>query len=209
MKKETSISNGRVYFLKVVEVKDLMNLKPVKTASGVTLKDTSTKSKYTNPAIATLCDFIISKGYGDVVIQVEGVGGQDKAFINRGSTSEILTNIVIDILSSNIRNGLTGKVYTKAQDKGVDLDISMLPYETRKSLGLTCDKGLIELKYSNSNTKANACKSTVDSVLLLTPNGFSIVKRDKLIIDKKTKKIFASSEINGRKCKKLNEIVGF
>jgi hypothetical protein len=205
MNKDLSLSNGRKFYLSTIDIKTLMVGKTIKTNGGTILVDTSTKQKYTNPAIATLCDFIIERGFGNTIFEIEGTSSKGHDFINRGTCAETLINCIVDILS----NSTIEHLYVKANANGVDLDITSLPYNVRKQLGLTLDKGLVEIKYANSNTKANSCKSSVDSVLLLTPNGFSVVKRKDLIIDKKTHKIFASSESNGRKCNTLNALVGF
>lgn len=204
MKQDLSLSNSKKYYLTATQIKDLMELKPVKVSALETMQDTSTKAVYTNPAIATLCNFIIEKGFSSVVFEIEGTTSKGHNFINRGTCAETLINAIIDILLDKPLD----HIYIKASKGASDLDISSIDYTKRKALGLTLDKGAIEIKYSNSNTKANACKNSCKSILLLTQNGFSIVALDKAIKDKNGK-IFASSELNGRQCKTLNRLVGF
>ena len=170
-------------------------------------KDHSNKAIYTNPALISVGNALISLGLGDTEITIECQSGVTP---NRGSFAEIATRMLVSaILEDNNENALENTTL-KAQRGKADIDLSGVNADERKALGLDFKGGLIEVKYANSNTKASEIENPkTTKVLLLTQNGYSLVKREKLIIDPKTRKIFAKSEKNGRVCHLLNEYAGF
>lgn len=167
-------------------------------------KDKSSKAFYTNPALISVGNALIKRGLGDKHILIELQSGITP---NRGTFGEIATAMLVADYANTIG---VGDDFKKAQKRETDLDVSMLPLAIKRRLGLNVKGGKIEIKYANSNTKASEIENRDTTiVLLLTQNGYSLVKREDLITDPKTGKIFAKSEKNGVTCHALNKLAGF
>lgn len=167
-------------------------------------KDKSSKAFYTNPALISVGNALIKRGLGDKQMLIEFQSGTTP---NRGTFGEIATAMLVADYADKIG---VGTEFKKAQRGETDLDVSTLPLSIKRHLGLNVKGGKIEIKYANSNTKASEIESPETTiVLLLTQNGYSLVKREDLITDKKTGKIFAKSEKNGVTCHVLNKLAGF
>lgn len=167
-------------------------------------KDKSSKAFYTNPALISVGNALIKRGLGDNHMIIEFQSGTTP---NRGTFGEIATAMLVADYAEKIG---VGAEFKKAQRGETDLDVSTLPLAIKRHLGLNIKGGKIEIKYANSNTKASEIENPDTTiVLLLTQNGYSLVKRENLILDKKTGKIFAKSEKNGVTCHALNKLAGF
>lgn len=183
-------------FVKSVSIHDLVDF--------YTTKDNSSKAFYTNPSLITVGNALIRRGLGNNRIFIECQSGITP---NRGTFGEIATAMLVADYADKVG---VGAEFKKAQRGETDLDVSTLPLTIKRHLGLNIKGGKIEIKYANSNTKASEIESpNTTIVLLLTQHGYSLVKREDLITDRKTGKIFAKSERNGVVCHALNKLAGF
>lgn len=183
-------------FVKSVSVRSLVDF--------YTNNDKSSKAFYTNPALISVGNALIKRGLGDKHILIEFQSGITP---NRGTFGEVATAMLVADYANTIG---VGNDFKKAQKSETDLDVSMLPLAIKRRLGLNVKGGKIEIKYANSNSKASEIENPDTTiVLLLTQNGYSLVKRENLITDPKTGKIFAKSEKNGVTCHTLNKLAGF
>lgn len=172
---------------------------------------TTEKGKYTAFPLYKLCASMIerNKNLSNVKVTIEYQGKTHN--YNLGTSAEILTDINILDIGGMVDYSAT---YVKSEKGQIDINLNKIPLAMRKKLGLNGFKnGEIEFKYANSNTKASELnpqtKATLKSILLFTPNGYSIVKVENLITDKNGK-IFSKSEKNAvSTLPTLNKLSGF
>lgn len=159
-------------------------------------EDTTTKAKYTNPTIIKLCDFFINHDLGGLRIECELQGAQKT--LNRGTLAGALTVALVSF-SKGSKSELKNAVFSKMSENLQDRYAIEQGEKQASTLSIT---------YANQNTNGAKVSNHIKKVLLLTPNGYYLVKSQDLVKDK-TGHIKMCSYKNGRPVERYNNLVGF